>query len=94
MAVHPDARAVELSGAFLNRRPGHTVEDWWRLDGELENAGISVYFVPGGSCTWEFMVSITAPVQDRPGLQDAESRVKAVTPTGPNNPGISGRKRL
>ena len=84
VAVHPGARAVELSGAFLNRRPGHSVEDWRKLHGELEEAGISVYFVPGGACTREIMVSTTAPVQNRPSLQDVESRVEAVTPCGTN----------
>ena len=49
--------AVELSAAFLTRRPGSDVGAWRQLDQELETAGIEVYFVPGGTASWEIKVS-------------------------------------
>ena len=52
VASYPDVRAVELSAAFLSRRPGSDISEW-RLDQELEGPGINVYFVPGGCATWE-----------------------------------------
>ena len=53
VASYPGVQAIELSAAFLGRRPGSDVSEWRRLDQELEGAGINVYFVPGGCATWE-----------------------------------------
>ena len=80
-----EARAVELSAAFLTRRPGSDVGAWRRLDQELEEAGIDVYFAPGGATSWEIKVSTGAgPAPDTQAHNGSESRVDPVTPTLPS----------
>ena len=85
VAGSPGAVAVELSAAFLDRRPGSDIREWRRLDQELESKGIAVYFAPGGAASWEIKVSTWPPpaaakaTESRP-----ESPVEAVTPTNPS----------
>ena len=96
VAGSPGAVAVELSAAFLHRRPGSDVGAWRRLDQELESEGIAVYFAPGGAAAWEIKVSTWPPpaaakaTESRP-----ESPVEAVTPTNPSfwngTRGVTGR---
>ena len=86
VAGSPGTVAVELSAAFLDRRPGSDIGEWRRLDQELESEGIAVYFAPGGAASWEIKVS-TGP---HPAVaKAAESRperpVESVTPTNPNS---------
>ena len=92
VAGSPGAVAVELSAAFLHRRPGSDVGDWRRLDQELESEGIAVYFAPGGAASWEIKVSTwPPPAADRDAESRPESPVEAVTPTNPSSgtgPGV------
>ena len=92
VAGSPGTVAVELSAAFLDRRPGNDVGEWRRLDQELESEGVAVYFAPGGAASWEIKVSICPPpaaakaAESRP-----ESPVAAVTPTNADSgtgPGV------
>ena len=92
VACSPGTVAVELSAAFLHRRPGSDVGDWRRLDQELESEGVEVYFAPGGAASWEIKVSTgPPPAADRDAESHPESPVEAVTPTNPNpgtGPGV------
>ena len=69
VAEHQDARAAELSAAFLRRGPSSGPVELERFDPELEDAGIPVYFAPGGTATWEIRVcpSPRAAANPRPG---------------------------
>ena len=92
VAGSPGAVAVELSAAFLHRRPGSDIGEWRRLDQELESEGIAVYFAPGGAASWEIKVSTgRPPAADKDAESDPESTVEAVTPTNPSSgtgPGV------
>ena len=92
VAGSPGAVAVELSAAFLHRRPGSDVGAWRRLDQELESEGIAVYFAPGGAASWEIKVSTCPPpAAAKPVESGPESPVEAVTPTNPTSgtgPGV------
>ena len=92
VAGSPGAVAVELSAAFLDRRPGSDVVEWRRLDQELESEGVAVYFAPGGAASWEIKVSTCPlPAADKDAENRPESTVEAVTPTNPNSgtgPGV------
>ena len=82
VAGSPGAVAVELSAAFLDRRPGSYMGDWRRLDQELESEGIAVYFAPGGAAFWEIKVSTCPhPAAANAAESRPESPVEAVTPT-------------
>ena len=48
VAGSPGAVAVELSAAFLHRRPGSDIGEWRRLDQELESEGDRGLFRAGG----------------------------------------------
>ena len=60
VAAHPEAQAVTLSAAFLSRR-GPDPADWRLLDQELEDAGVEVYFVLGGTASWEAHICLPQP---------------------------------
>ena len=87
VAEHPDARAVELSAAFLRHRPGSGLVEWERLDRELEDAGIPVYFAPGGATTWEIKVCTSPRVATSPRRVPAKNvHADAEADTGPVTP--------
>ena len=92
VAGFPGTVAVELSAAFLDRRPGSDIREWRRLDQELESEGVAVYFAPGGAAAWEIKVSTgRPPAADKDAESDPESPVGAVTPINPNygtRPGV------
>ena len=52
LAVHPEFKVVRLSGGLMNR-PTPVQDEWRKLDDELCEAGLDVYFTVGGTCTWE-----------------------------------------
>ncbi|MCH8987933.1 MAG: transposase [Chloroflexi bacterium] len=52
LAEHPEVKAVRLSGGWM-KRPKAVQDEWRKLDYELCEAGIDVYFTIGGTCTWE-----------------------------------------
>ena len=96
-AANNGTRAVELSAAFLTRRPGNDVELSRHLDQELEGQGISVYFAAGGCCTWEVQLctatrDAAAPDQSAvfPISPAPESRKGIVTPPAPVSQSVTG----
>ena len=83
-SAHP-VTAVEPSAAFLKRRPGSDIGEW-RLDQELEAAGIAVYFAPGGCTSWEIKVSAslgTAGVTNAGAEEGLESHGEGCNTHGP-----------
>ena len=102
VASRPEASALELSTAFLHRRPGSDVEAWRRLDRELEESGIDVYFVRGGTASWELHISVeepapvstdSGPTQVDSAGDDPQATVEPVTPAEPGyplGPGVTG----
>ena len=86
VAGSPGTVAVELSAAFLDRRPGSDIGEWRRLDQELESEGIAVYFAPGGAASWEIKVSTSLPPATAKAAESRPERpVEAVTPTNPSS---------
>ena len=79
VAAHPGIGAVELSGAFLRRRPGSDPDTWRRLDQELGDLGIEVFFGPGGCATWEARFSVGANTTPKTPLVGAQKPVESVT---------------
>ena len=90
LAEHPDACAVALSAAFLQRRPGSDVAEWRRLDQDLEAAGIPVYFTQGGTASWEVKLFVAPaipsagprPAPAWPAPHGPEKATEPVTPSG------------
>lgn len=52
LAGHPEVTAVRLSGGWM-KRPQAVQDQWQKLNDELWETGLDVYFTFGGTCTWE-----------------------------------------
>jgi len=88
LAEHPEVKVVRLSGGWM-KRPKAVQDEWRKLDDELWEAGIDVYFTFGGTCTWEAGFS-DGKALPGPARRPVAPNVTAAAPLDGVTPGLVG----